>query len=244
MRGMMRDQMRYPRHGFTLVELLVVIAIVAVLMSLLLPSLSRARAGAKRVRWVRCSHNLRQIYTAVDLYTQDHSQTYPCAQDPVHTDPTYWLWMGRGWRCFVQPYIGTTIDVNNPSVLWCPEDPTDKAKFESTSYSYSMCFYHSPDQIDAMTTPADTYQKPQPSMPQKVFHVARPAQKILIGEWLATHVRLEADNGWWCWKGSRNFLFTDGHIRFLDAKDIRPACDGNPNPCLTLHGIRGIDHEP
>jgi prepilin-type N-terminal cleavage/methylation domain-containing protein/prepilin-type processing-associated H-X9-DG protein len=232
---------RNAKSGFTLVELLVVIAIIAVLMSLLMPSLSRARAGAKRVR---CSHNLRQIYMAVDLYTQDHSQTYPCVQDPVHVNPTYWLWMGRGWRLFVQPYIGTTIDVNNPSVLWCPEDRTDKTKYESTSYSYSMCFYHSPDQIDAMTTSADTYQNPRPSIHQKVFHVARPSQKVLIGEWLASHSPVEGDNGWWCWLGSRNFLFTDGHIRFLGAKEIRPACDGNPNPCLTVNGIKGFDYGP
>jgi prepilin-type N-terminal cleavage/methylation domain-containing protein/prepilin-type processing-associated H-X9-DG protein len=228
------------KSGFTLVELLVVIAIVAVLMSLLMPSLSRARAGAKRVR---CSHNLRQIYTAVDLYTQDHSQTYPSAQDPVHENPTYWLWMGRGWRRFVRPYIGSNIDVNNPSVLWCPDDRTDKAKYESTSYSYSMCFYHNPDQIDAIAASADTYQNPMPSIPQKVFHVARPSQKVLIGEWLASHVRIEGDNGWWCWLGSRNFLFTDGHIQFMDAKDIQPARDGNPNPCLTVHGIKGYDYE-
>ena len=235
------DEQRTTRDAFTLIELLVVIAIVAVLLSILMPSLSRARAGAKRVR---CGHNLRQIYTAMDLYTQDHAQTYPCAQDPVHENPTYWLWMGRGWRRFVQPYIGTTIDVNNPSVLWCPEDRTDKAKYESTSYSYSTCFYHSPDQIDAMTTSADTYQNPRPSIPQKTFHVARPAQKVLVGEWLASHVRVQADNGWWCWLGSRNFLFTDGHVLFLDAQDIRPARDGNPNPCLTIHGIRGSDIQP
>ena len=233
--------MRATSSGFTLIELLVVIAIVAVLLSILLPSLSRARASAKRVR---CAYNLKQICTAVELYTQDHSQTYPCAKDPVHVNPMYWLWMGRGWRRFVQPYIGTTIDNNNPSVLWCPEDRTDKAKYESTSYSYSMCFYHSPDQIDAMASAADTYQNPRPSIAQKTIQVARPANKVLIGEWLASHVRIDGDNGWWGWKGSRNFLFADGHVRFLDANDIRPARDGNPNPCLTINGIKGIDYEP
>jgi hypothetical protein len=36
-------------------------------------------------------------------------------------------------------------------------------------------------------------------------------------------------------------LFADGQVRFIDAKDIRPARDGNPNPNLTINGIRGID---
>src|SRR4051794_17426070 len=52
--------------GFTLVELLVVIAIIAVLISILLPTLGRARASA---RSVQCMSNLRQIGQAVQMYS-------------------------------------------------------------------------------------------------------------------------------------------------------------------------------
>jgi prepilin-type N-terminal cleavage/methylation domain-containing protein len=236
----MRRRMRYCRFGFTLIELLVVIGIIAVLLSILMPSLSRARVAAKRVR---CAYNLKQIYTAVCLYAQVHDEAYPCAQDPVATSPTLWLWMGRGWRRLVEPHLGGPIDGNNPSVLFCPDDRISKDKFESTSYAYSMCFYHSPEQIDAMSTTADTYKNPRPSMAQRTIHVARPSNKILIGEWQSNHVRIEGeDPGWWQWKGSRNFLFAGGQVVFLDANDIRPARDGNPNPCLTVNGIKGIDY--
>lgn len=51
--------------GFTLVEVLVVLAIVALLMSILLPSLGRARAAGKEVRGM---NNLRQLLTAYTLY--------------------------------------------------------------------------------------------------------------------------------------------------------------------------------
>ena len=227
------------RRGFTLIELLVVIAIIALLLSVLVPSLRRARASAKRLV---CAHNLKQISLAVDLYLYSNDNTYPCAQDPLPAG--YWLWMGRGWRSFVEPYLGGNIDPNNPSVLLCPEDKAAKQKYESTSYSYSLAFYHSPEQIADMNTPADTYSNPRPSIPQRSLNVAKPSQKILMGEWLSNHFPIPEDPGWWTWQGSRNYLFPDGHTKILKATQIRPANDNFPNPNLTKNGIRGHDYPP
>jgi type II secretory pathway pseudopilin PulG len=221
--------------------LLVVIAIIALLLALLEPSLGRARSLAQRVA---CSHNLKQIGLALDMYTHDHDGVYPCAQDPVSTQPAYWLWMGRGWRHWVQPYLSSAIDVNNPSVLLCPADRTDPAKYESTSYSYSMAFYHSPEQIDAMSAATDTYSNPKPSLAQQVGDVASPSAKILIGEWASNHVLVDGDKGWWDWRGTRLYLFVDGQVAFLEAKKIRPARDEWPDANLTVHGIRGRDFAP
>ncbi len=226
--------------AFTLVELLVVIAIIALLLGLLMPSLRKAKTMAVQVR---CSHNLKQINLAVNFYLNEYDNTYPCAQDPLPAG--YWLWMGRGWRHLVEPYLGGNIDANNPSVLFCPQDYAAKDKYESTSYAYSMAFYHSPEQIDDMNSPADTYgQISLPSIPQRSMNVAKPSGKILIGEWLSNHSPVTDDPGWWTWQGSRNFLFVDGQVRFLKAKQIRPARDGFPNANLTIHGIKGIDFPP
>jgi prepilin-type processing-associated H-X9-DG protein len=224
--------------AFTLVELLVVIGIIALLLSVLMPSLGKARSAALQIR---CVHNLKQINLAMNFYLDGNEDKYPCAEDPLPTG--YWLWMGRGWRSFIEPYLETKIDERKPSVLWCPEDRVSKEKYESTSYAYSMAFYHSPEQIDSMSSPADTYSNPVPSVAQRSCNVGNPSGKIIVGEWLSNHLRsdTESDNGWWCKVGSRNYLFADGQVRFLAAKEIREANDGLPDANLTIRGIKGTD---
>jgi prepilin-type N-terminal cleavage/methylation domain-containing protein len=226
------------RRAFTLIELLVVISIIALLVAMLLPSLKRARQIAVQTL---CATNLHQVHLAFSMYAQDYKDAYPAAQDPVSTSPMYWLWMGRGWRHVVEPYFNTKVTKFDPSVLFCPGDPASRDTYEATSYSYSMCFYHSPDQIDAMNSSAATYSSPQPSIVQRAAGVATPHAKILVGEWTANHPVADGDKGWWCWAGSRNFLFADGEIRFLRAVDILPARDGLPDPLLTIHGMLGAD---
>ena len=223
--------------GFTLIELLVVIGIIALLLSILMPSLSKARSMACRLK---CAHNLKQINLAVNMYLNGNEDTYPCAQDPLPAG--YWLWMGRGWRSYLEPYLSTNVNKENPSVLFCPGDPADKDEYEATSYAYSMAFYHSPQQIDDMNDKSDTYLNPQQSIPQQCDDVTNSSGKILIGEWSSNHLPVkDEDNGWWTWEGRRNYLFADGHIHFLWAEEIRPARDGLPDANLTIRGIKGTD---
>ena len=63
-----------PRPAFTLVELLVVIGIIALLISILLPSLNRAREAARRVK---CLSNMRQIVNGFLMFAQDNKGLMP-----------------------------------------------------------------------------------------------------------------------------------------------------------------------
>ena len=61
-------------RGFTLIELLVVIAIIALLISILLPSLSRARELSKRLV---CQSNIKGIGTSCKIYSNDNNEKWP-----------------------------------------------------------------------------------------------------------------------------------------------------------------------
>jgi prepilin-type N-terminal cleavage/methylation domain-containing protein len=67
------------RRGFTLVELLVVIGIIAILISMLLPALSKARIAAQTVV---CQNNLQQIGRVIHLYASTHRSLMPPAVQP------------------------------------------------------------------------------------------------------------------------------------------------------------------
>lgn len=229
------------RHGFTLVEILTSIAIISVLTAITLPVFSKARETARRAT---CLSNIHQIGLAFAMYMADSAGAFPNNGDP-------YLWMGRRWRWVLKPYLGESVERDpehpddplhsrrTPRYLLCPSDPFAEAKWDATSYGYSAAFYHTPGQIAAMTT-EDLYKHDRfPCVTRNEAAVAYPAQKVLVAEWLTNHDWVKAS--WWEWRGSRNYLFVDGHAAYLPAGRIKPAGNGLPDPNLTVGGVGGKD---
>ncbi len=125
-------------RGFTLIELLVVIAIIGLLISILIPSLSRARQGAKLST---CKANLSGIGLAIIVYAEQYHEKIP--RGPACEGPfdfvcadvaTNQLWIGEsnGQHPRQRTGLGTLAKDHAiaPDVLFCPADDTNNVEEE------------------------------------------------------------------------------------------------------------------
>jgi prepilin-type N-terminal cleavage/methylation domain-containing protein/prepilin-type processing-associated H-X9-DG protein len=133
--------------GFTLVELLVVIGIIALLISILLPALNRAREQANRIT---CTNNLRQIGTAMMIYVNISKGLIPIAPKNACNDFDAWY-----YRTSPNPPDGNNalfsnlqnspigkilkLSSKNYKVLVCPTDQS-VAQRPAPKYCYSYSF--------------------------------------------------------------------------------------------------------
>jgi len=215
------------RRGFTLIELLVVVAIIAILASILLPALQKAKDQAKSAK---CASNLKQLGLGLMLYVDDYRGMLPtaatrcsvwyCAGSPVPTD-----WDGT--------WLGTLYHLNycrNYEVMQCPSDPVRTAglfhgaytfgpppNYGTSGYGYNYIglglYWYDP--FRRMSAAKD---------PTKIYWAGdNPDLDFAPGNIIWPYVSSPAETELPTWRHRRglNMLWLDGHVSWLTSREAR-----------------------
>lgn len=222
------------KKGFTLVELLVVISIIALLLSILMPSLSAARESAKKIA---CASNLKSLGIACVGYGTENRNELPGPMNYVYSyldnygdgsNPDMW---GASNTGFLYKQIFSYLG-NNTKALYCPSQRlwTHKMANDSLSpsyykYVYNYCYwggvrFHSNGiyEVSNLTTKEDMRSIPTKLTDKGTWLLA---QDIIItnpgpGKPITTDITNHMGK-----KSGANCLYLDGHTTWLDKSRIQ-----------------------
>jgi|GEM_PF-3256836 len=244
------------RGGFTLIELLVVIAIIALLIGILLPALSEARAAGDTVR---CQSNVRQTITAIMHYIDDNDEHFPIARTQWHETPelrdratppwntraalyAYSRAQGRGefWPPYLQdvliPIVGGVEGEGRFSrIMKCPA--IERGRLLETDEDWLMDPEANHYRYNAVSAIGQTRRE---FFANRITVVHAPARAVLLYDTIFPdwgvkymHVSRVAPHGGG--RGSINAGFVDVHVESVTAEDYFERSDDDEmnSPFLT-----------
>ena len=225
------------RAGFTLIELLVVISIIALLLSILLPALGKARSAARRTA---CAAQMRQVSIAIIGYSLDNNDWIITAKDPRNT-----IHGEQAWFFELLPYIGRVNKADgfeNKAKLWfCPNDkdpyPLGYGSYwheiPFTSFALNGCYVNEPGIPRVQLGPAGHYKATQIKMPSACMLMAETSYSHQIYDkdspaaptYLMSSGHHRRTSGFYHDK-SMNIMFVDSHIENIKGRQVAPYLEG------------------
>jgi len=170
-------------HAFTLIELLVVIAIVALLISILLPALSRARQTAQSAI---CASNQRQLVTGWLMYSDDHQGFAMSHLRTNGADRQYWygsenlltqsLDHSKG---SLNPYLSDVP--GDTSVFECPNQPKDSYHSQGSTDTFTSTYGYNAYGLSPATT---GYFELYKQRAVRISDLHRPSKQLVFADTL------------------------------------------------------------
>ena len=167
---------RSGRVGFTLVELLVVIGIIALLISILLPALGKAREQAKNTM---CLSNLRSLGQIYQIYANQNKDYIPIGYPDGQPWAGYFIWNQTNY-----PLMGCLFATNllgNGQAFYCPAQLDPRFQWNTPENPWPM-----PDPVSGLYTRAGYTSRPEvkwgdpPNIPGNGYVPLEPMAKMSL----------------------------------------------------------------